>query len=547
MKQKIYYLIALCFAVSTVTYAQNIEPETITYLLRNTQEFTVFNRLVEACGLQSELSKIRDEEYEKAYLTGLIKDLARHPTEEIGTLPEHRYYGYTIFAEPDAVWEAALGKSAAAITVADVKSYLVSKGLYPQGSQDDNYTDENNIVNLFTTYHILPERLAPANLVTHYNELGYDYRYNSGVLSIPVEEFYTTLGQRRLLKIYESKESYGVYLNRFPVLRNGRGPFMDTSDASNNDYHESGEFLPTSGNALTQDENQGILVYQRDVNPIILQALNGVIYPISQLLAYTENVRTQFSLQRLRFDAASLLPEMMNNDLRRPMGNYSSGSSTTRGFPASQEFQYFENLDIAVGTRFYYLSGYNRGWHNYQGDEFNVVGDYEFTLKLPPVPADGTYELRMGVSANSTSRSIAQFSLGTDKEHLVATELPIDLRVGGLKKRIKTGDVKSNIGWEEDTEDEVHNRFVDLYLHEQGYMKGPNSHTAGMGSSAPSLRTDDYNLRRVVWRGTVEAGKTYYLHVKNCMPREDLQFYMDYIEWCPKNVYANPTTPEDIW
>ena len=542
MKQKIYYLIALCFAVSTVTYAQNIEPETITYLLRNTQEFTVFNRLVEACGLQRELSKIRDEEYEKAYLTGLIKDLPTHPTEEIGTLPEHRYYGYTIFAEPDAVWEAALGKSAAAITVADVKSYLVSKGLYPQGSQDDNYTDENNIVNLFTTYHILPERLAPANLVTHYNELGYDYRNNSGVLSIPVEEFYTTLGQRRLLKIYESKESNGIYLNRFPVLRNGRGPFMDTSDASNNDYHESGEFPPTSGNALTQDENQGILVY-----PLILQALNGVIYPISQLLAYTENVRTQFSLQRLRFDAASLLPEMMNNDLRRPMGNYSSGSRTTRGFPASQELQYFENLDIAVGTRFYYLSGYNRGWSNYQGDEFNVVGDYEFTLKLPPVPADGTYELRMGVSAGSSARSIAQFSLGTDKEHLVATELPIDLRVGGLTKRINTGNVKSNIGWEKDTGDEVHNRFVDLCLHEQGYMKGPNSQAAGTGSTAPSLRTLEYNLRRVVWRGTVEAGKTYYLHVKNCMPREDLQFYMDYIEWCPKNVYANPTTPEDIW
>lgn len=545
MKQKIYYLIALCFAVSTVTYAQNIEPETITYLLRNTQEFTVFNRLVEACGLQSELSKIRDEEYEKAYLTGLIKDLARHPTEEIGTLPEHRYYGYTIFAEPDAVWEAALGKSAAAITVADVKSYLVSKGLYPQGSQDDNYTDENNIVNLFTTYHILPERLAPANLVIHYNELGYYYRTQGNPFTIPVEEFYTTLGQRRLLKIYESKESYGVYLNRFPVLRNGRGPFMDTSDASNNDYHESGEFLPTSGNALTQDENQGILVYQRDVNPIILQALNGVIYPISQLLAYTENVRTQFSLQRLRFDAASLLPEMMNNDLRRPMGNYSSGSSTTRGFPASQEFQYFENLDIAVGTRFYYLSGYSRGWTNYQGDEFNVVGDYEFTLKLPPVPADGTYELRLGVSAGSSVRSIAQFSLGTDKEHLVATELPIDLRVGGLTKRIKTGSVKSNIGWEEDTKDEVHNRFVDLCLHEQGFMKGPQYFTGSY--STTSVRTLEYNLRRVVWRGTVEAGKTYYLHVKNCMSREDLQFYMDYIEWCPKNVYANPTTPEDIW
>ena len=29
--------------------------------------------------------------------------------------------------------------------------------------------------------------------------------------------------------------------------------------------------------------------------------------------------------------------------------------------------------------------------------------------------------------------------------------------------------------------------------------------------------------------------------------REKAEFYMDYIEFCPKEVYDNPQTPEDIW
>lgn len=548
MKQKIYYLIALCLAVSTVTYAQNEEPiviETIDQTLGNLPEFSVFNRLVEACNLKPELSKYIDQVYEEAVLSGRVRDLPRHPSEQIGTLPYHRLYGYTIFAEPDAVWEAALGKNAAAITVADVKNYLVNKGLYPQGTQDDNYTNENNIVNLFTTYHILPERLTPAKLVIHYNELGYDFRSTSGAFTIPVEEFYTTLGQPRLLKIYESRESNGIYLNRFPVLRNGRGQFIAEGL---NDYHESGEFKATIGNKLTAEENAGILVWQQGMErPESYLQANGIIYSIPQLLVYTENIQNQLGNQRLRFDIASLLPEMMNNDIRCPMAQYWTGSTTTRGFPVSSEYPYFENLDIADGSQFYYFSGYNRGWSNYQGDEFNVVGRYEFTLKLPPVPVDGTYELRLGVSSGSTVRGIAQFSFGADKEHLVATELPIDMRIGGKYKRIRTGNVTSTIGWEADTKDELYNRLVDLRLHEQGFLKGPNSHAAGMGSSAPSLRTAEHHLRRIVWKGMLEAGKTYYLHVKNCMDDTELQFYMDYMEWCPKNVYDNPITPEDIW
>jgi len=42
-------------------------------------------------------------------------------------------------------------------------------------------------------------------------------------------------------------------------------------------------------------------------------------------------------------------------------------------------------------------------------------------------------------------------------------------------------------------------------------------------------------------------GKTYYLKFKSVLDNEKLEFYMDYLELCAKEVYDNPNDPEDIW
>ena len=31
------------------------------------------------------------------------------------------------------------------------------------------------------------------------------------------------------------------------------------------------------------------------------------------------------------------------------------------------------------------------------------------------------------------------------------------------------------------------------------------------------------------------------------MDDPQLELHMDYLEWCPSNVYDNPEVPEDIW
>ena len=54
-------------------------------------------------------------------------------------------------------------------------------------------------------------------------------------------------------------------------------------------------------------------------------------------------------------------------------------------------------------------------------------------------------------------------------------------------------------------------------------------------------------VRRIITRQTLDPDKTYYLKIKSVLDTETAEFYMDHIEYCPKEIYDNPVTPEDIW
>ena len=45
----------------------------------------------------------------------------------------------------------------------------------------------------------------------------------------------------------------------------------------------------------------------------------------------------------------------------------------------------------------------------------------------------------------------------------------------------------------------------------------------------------------------MEAGKTYYLRFRSVLDSDTKELYLDYIEFCPKEVYDNPSEPEDVW
>lgn len=499
--------------------------QTIIDMLQLGDNYKFMARLIVATGWNDTLTAKRDEAYEQLYENEELKDLENHPSfKEAGTLPEHRKFGFTLFAEPDAVYEQILGKPASELTIEDLRDYLIQEGSYADADQGDNYKDKSNIVNQFVSYHILRARISYDQLVIHYNEKGYNYKSSPGP-TIACDEYYETLGEpRKLLKIYESAESNGIYLNRFPEL----------------DRETHHEVAPPVG------ENEGILIQPATNEGSDGSAVNGIIYPIDQLLIYTNNTRTQLQKQRIRYDIASLLPEMMNNKLRRLKTNFTTGAPRCRGF--SGDYSYFDNIDIldAKQTKLYYLTGLDCNWLSFQGDEFNIIGRYDFILRLPPVPKDGTYELRVCVQTNSGVRGMCQVYWGEDKTSLPAMGIPLDLRMGGTQRRTSAGTFPSIVGWEADGSDEDYNAEVEKRMRNNDFMKGPESYCGTPGSSQ-SVRTNPDVLRRIMVREYMEANKTYYIRFKSVLDDEKKEFAFDFIEFCAKEVYDNPQLSEDKW
>ena len=246
----------------------------------NIEGYHVMALLVHAVGLIDSLQAYRDEVYEELYLAGMIPD--ENFTYK-GYAPRHRYFGFTCFAETDEFWSQTLGKPALDITVEDVREYVAGLGVYPDAVDDDDYENENNLLNRFVTYHFLPERLATDRLVLHYNEKGNNPTTRE--LGVAMCEYYTTMGKRRLMKLYESRESRGVYINRFPLIDNGR----------HGTYHEIGCDPGKEGIKVGEPNLEG----ENNVR-------NGIIYPIDKLLVYDEDTRNSMGKSRIRFDVFSL-------------------------------------------------------------------------------------------------------------------------------------------------------------------------------------------------------------------------------------------------
>lgn len=221
------------------------------------------------------------------------------------------------------------------------------------------------------------------------------------------------------------------------------------------------------------------------------------------------------------------------------------------GIPSTNDFNYLENCEISDNSRFYYLSGRINNsscWQNYQGDELNIVGNYELTFKLPPVPKDGIYELRLGVQTNDR-RGMCQVYWGTDKNNLPTAGLPVDMRMGGSVWYVKNGtSMTSILGYEEDVKgDDELNAENDKKMRNNMCMKAPNSYYQ-FGNSTPMRSVEQGKIiRRILVREEMKADQVYYMRLKSVLRDPDTELFLDFIEYCKKEVYDNPYEPEDIW
>lgn len=450
--------------------------------------------------------------------------------------------GYTIFAETDdvlrnnqinSVEDLARVANQAYQNCAEWYNYVRDNGI--QVSTGTDYKNPWNALNMFLRYHILKYVVSSDKLTYSYNELP----------DLDVFEYYRTMLPYTMFKVTGVKEHgtvAGTYINR--QLAN---PTM-TEIAGNTNLSSSAYINP---NTVV---SQGIQVGNDQVTS--RQASNGYIHPINGLLVYNASVPNNVLNERMRFDFMSLLDESITNrfrgytgeDLKSAFGRSEAIRSVR--FPSG----YFQNMVVYNGnaSNVTYLTkdhaNGNMGfdcWNDYQGDElFITKSAFDFAIKLPPVPKDGTYELRFGYTANG-KRTIIQFFMGnsTDRNKMEPLDIPLD-------QDVEISD--ASIGWSvaQGTDQDA---IDDKAMHNRGWMRGPHYFTHFKGGSGLTPRfygseKSQRHIRRIITKANFTQGETYWLRCKTAKPEDtSREFELDYIELVPVSVYNNTIYSEDVF
>ena len=496
--------------------------------------YLMLAKALQACGFMDTLSAVRDEAYEALYQAeGENLDMKDYQSKSGGDMsatagdpdahaPEHRKYGFTIFCETDEFWRSQGIDPTENDAVEKLQDWIASKNMYISDGGyvvNTDYRSPKNMLYQWVAYHVLPMRIPANKLVHHCNELGYSYSSPSKY-TIPVMEWYPVFGGDRLIKIYESPESQGIYLNSFPQRNNG----------ITEDGHES----------YCAPEKRGVLIQTQSEMAVVSDIVNACIYHIYQPLAYTDVVRNDLSKERIRFDLFALFPEAITNGIRRadsPLGKWQHVFVSLYN-----RYNYFDNMRVLnEETHFIHYNGYKTAWANYSGDEDKAFGHFDIMFRLPPVPKRNTYEFRYKLLATA-ARGIVQVYFGSDPNNLPVAGIPINMTYN-VERFFGEGATWGDLQDGGKEEDEIID--IDHKLRNHGLMKATR-HETEMNST--TARAKNNCSRHIIVRQTLDPGQTYYVRFKSVQP--DLsrpELYLDYFEYCPKEIYDSPERPEDIW
>lgn len=450
--------------------------------------FHIFGEALEMTGYDEQLQLYKDESYTEGDLkaAGIYKDSPLCP------YPENRYYGFTAFIETDQVFQEN-GINNFDDLVEKCKEW------YPNADPNAPYTSKDNPVNQFIGYHLIDRKLPYSRLVCY--KINPHANFNS---------------EKDLVNFSDRTEYYETMNNRLMKV---------TMPRSNPKYQTTILINYTKDTDASVEDYMNVKVYEpnefRDADTLYAdfaaEALNGTIHAIDKILLYNEDVMAGRVLNSIiRIDAASLCSELTNNNIRWHYFTHSGDGEVY--IPHT----YCKNMKVNTDeTRQYYLSPHTN-WSDYQGDEMMTLGTFDFAYKLPPVPA-GTYEIRMGYSANS-ARHIVQFYIDGE-----VAGIPVDLRLLGNSP---------TINWIADANTEDNGIANDKEMKNRGYLKG--STIVRAYNETTLARDDNSTLRKVITTKYLSEGE-HWIRFKNVNDQDDgnAQFMHDYFEIVPVTYLRN--------
>lgn len=402
---------------------------------------------------------------------------------EIAFYPKVRKFKYTGFIEPNSVYAEHNINNLTELTAYAKQIYDAT---YPEdaGLYDTNFRHPKNPLNRYVAYHFL-------NRLGNYNELtvtgDIKLRLNDGAIA-DVTDYYETMCPHTLIRCSAPPE--GLFINRLGV-----------------------------GTTFT---HRGVKVAAPSETTADQSAVNGVYHYIDDILTYSKVTRDEVFNTRFRFDATTLSPDFMSSGARGR-----AGVTTCTGFKSGSVENFIFTDESLLSVRNRHLINF---WC-YQGDEVVLLHQFDFSFKLPPVP-EGIYEVRLGYVI-MPGRGIIQTFFDNKP-----CGIPLDLRYQGTNPAI---------GWIRDytsasttvTNYVEANKAVDKALRNRGYMKGADVVRAYTGSGYTVSRNQGNWIRRILTTRYFSGNEDHYLRFKQVLDNNKAEFAFDYIELCPKSVYAS--------
>ena len=505
-------------------------------------EFSIFYAALEMTGLSDSLKRYRKD---ATYTISDRKDVNNSGQQTVDLYsPDDCKIMYTIFAEPDSVFRANGINSVQDLKAKADEWYGGADAWYDYPSETnhtistgDDYTNRFNTLNMFVAYHILNRKQEDFNMFTSYGRhMTTEAFKNMGVVTrkINPQEWYETLCPFTMMKIEKSTvikhfagdKTQRHYINRRidDVYPNGSG---STGGIIKNDQH--GAMIIAPGQSSHELPNYSYTT----VGP------NGCYYLLDDIIAFDKRVRDIVFNCRVRMDINTIFPELDTEGIRLNGDETHQGSDYDKSGKDGYNY-WFPNgyLSGVKSTGFFIYRRPRNHYDSYQGDEFNMFGNYDITFRLPPCfPTAGDYQIRMGF-AQETTRGIAQVYFDNQPQGI-----PLDMTITSSDPRI--GMTFPDGGWDSYSEEEK--QAERKALKNKGYYRGPAGICRANGNTA--LWVDNGPTYRMVLC-TVhisDPNEYHYLRFRNVSDNGKTEFMLDWLEVVPKSVYGitDEGIPED--
>ena len=508
----------------------------ISDILRDNPRISIFYEGLLASGVRDQIQLVEDPDYDfKSHPKYYYKS---HTWNEVGWAPSTRKYGFTAFVEPDSVYLAKFQEYGISTANGNVRALYdlackIYDPVYPNdvsapGHSFENLTDSVNPLKRFMQYHIMTRYVPGTSDLTALvcpetkEAFGFDSK-----LANPID-WYQTLLPWTMLKVEQltmnkdekgndCRGTDGGYVNRHFINRRYAAP----------EYNYRGALVDNT-------------VEKEPVH----DALNGHYFYVDDLVVFSYDVQNIVQNQRIRMDFSTVWPEVMTNDMRLK-GNYAVDDSNSTPDDANEPKN---------GKNYYFPEGYldgvtinNNGklvmrrphcnFWSWQGDEWNLFGDYDMTFRIPPVPYSGEWQLRLGFCAIETRGVMQSYFDG------VPQGIPVDM-TKFLNSETYLGDryvIDESLGDYKKKTDEEKAEEQKTLKNLGVYRNGRSMYHFGSGGNKSYFLGNERTHRKIVYQGYIDATKPHYVRFRVASDGKqgnNNEFMFDFWEMVPKSVYG---------